>query len=65
MAHPDIGLAHADSMGELQAENARQPRAVVLTFLVANVLLTSLQFFWGSKIAKAVADMLGGSKKDA
>jgi hypothetical protein len=53
-----------DSFAELQKENTRQPTALVLTFLVANILLTGLQFFWGVLIAKGVAKKIRGQKDD-
>lgn len=36
------------------------PLFVIWTFLVANVLLTGLQFFWGSLIVSALAKKLKG-----
>ena len=48
----------------LQAEQAKQPTWVVMVFLVANVLLTSLQFFWGSLIFKGIAKKLKGEASD-
>ena len=57
-------LAMADSVAELQSEAPRQPAALVLTFLVANVLLTGLQFFWGVLIAKGVMKKIKGQKDD-
>jgi len=53
-----------DSMAELQADNARQSTWVVVVFLVANVLLTGLQFFWGSLIFKGIAKKLKGEASD-
>ena len=43
-----------DSIAELQAAQPRQPVQVVATFLVANILLTGLQFFWGTLIDSAI-----------
>ena len=54
----------ADSFAELQSEVPRQPTALVMTFLVANILLTGLQFFWGSLIAKGVLKKIKGQKDD-
>ena len=54
----------ADSVAELQSEAPRQPAALVLTFLVANVLLTGLQFFWGTLIAKGIMKKIKGQKDD-
>ena len=51
-------------MAELQSESPRQPTALVMTFLVANILLTGLQFFWGFLIAKGVAKKIRGEKED-
>lgn len=45
-----------DSMTELGAAAPRQPKGVVIAFLAANILLTGLQFFWGSKIVKAIVE---------
>lgn len=53
-----------DSVAELQSDTPRQPAALVLTFLVANVLLTGLQFFWGMLIAKGVMKKIKGQKDD-
>jgi len=53
-----------DSFAELQSESPRQPTALVVTFLVANILLTGLQFFWGFLIAKGVVKMIRGQKDD-
>ena len=50
----------ADSLGELGAEHSKQPVPVVATFLVANILLTGLQFFWGGLIAKGIYKMIKG-----
>ena len=57
-------LAMADSFAELRSEAPRQPAALVLTFLVANILLTGLQFFWGFLIAKGVLKKIRGQKDD-
>ena len=54
----------ADSVAELQSDAPRQPAALVLTFLVANVLLTGLQFFWGMLIAKGIMKKIKGQKDD-
>ena len=52
----------ADSLNELNAEQARQPAGVILIFLVANILLTGLQFFWGSLIVKGIVKKIKGQK---
>ena len=57
-------LAMADSVAELQSDTPRQPAALVLIFLVANVLLTGLQFFWGTLIAKGVMKKIKAQKED-
>lgn len=49
-----------DSIAELQAEQPRQPVPVVVTFLVFNILLTGLQFFWGTLIAKGIIKKIKG-----
>merc|ERR1712194_267729 len=49
---------------ELSSEVPRQPTALVMTFLVANILLTGLQFFWGFLIAKGVLKKIRGQKDD-
>jgi len=54
----------ADSFAELKSEVPRQPTALVMTFLVANILLTGLQFFWGFLIAKGVLKKIRGQKDD-
>ena len=51
-----------DSLNELNAEQARQPAGVILIFLVANILLTGLQFFWGSLIVKGIVKKIKGQK---
>jgi len=57
--------AHTDSVDELLAEEqATQPKAIVVIFLVANVLLTGLQFFWGALIAKGIAKKIRAQKGD-
>jgi len=54
-----------DSVDELLAEEqATQPKAIVVIFLVANVLLTGLQFFWGALIAKGIAKKIRAQKGD-
>ena len=62
-ARPTVSAARrADSLNELNAEQARQPAGVILIFLVANILLTGLQFFWGSLIVKGIVKKIKGQK---
>jgi len=53
-----------DSIAELSATHTKQPTWVVMTFLVANIILSGLQFFWVSLIFKGIAKKLMGETSD-
>jgi len=55
-------LFWCDSLDELAAGS--QPKPLVYTFCVCNVVLTSLQLFWGWLVAKGLWKALFGKKDD-
>jgi len=55
----------ADSITLMQKPSAeRVPLFVIWSFCLSNILLTGLQFFWGSLILRGIAKVLQGKPAD-
>lgn len=57
-----VSVIMADSLTELKSPVI--PQFVIVIFCVANVLLSSLQMYWGSLIISALAKMVKGDAAD-